>query len=92
MLVKAIQKFPSLKDLIPSLNQNKIYIYPNLNGIGLGLFIFFSLGKLITSALNKFFFLSIAVSMYLCSSELINNYSIIKISKVFSTNVLIKLG
>ena len=25
MLVKAIQKFPSLKDLIPSLNQNKIY-------------------------------------------------------------------
>ena len=34
MLVKAIQKFPSLKDLIPSLNQNKIYIYPNLNGIG----------------------------------------------------------
>ena len=41
MLVKAIQKFPSLKDLIPSLNKNKIYIYPNLNGIGLGLFIFF---------------------------------------------------
>ena len=72
MLVKAIQKFPSLKDLIPSLNQNKIYIYPNLNGIGLGLFIFFCFlisvfyqinsGLLVSIIIFFIFFISIFVS------------------------------
>ena len=72
MLVKAIQKFPSLKDLILSLNQNKIYIYPNLNGIVLGLFIFFCFlisvfyqinsGLLVSIIIFFIFFISIFVS------------------------------
>ena len=72
MLVKAIQKFPSLKDLIPSLNQNKIYIYPNVNGIVLGLFIFFCFlisvfyqinsGLLVSIIIFFIFFISIFVS------------------------------
>ena len=72
MLVKTLQNFPSLKDLISPLNQNKIYIYPNLNGIGLGLFIFFCFlisvfyqinsGLLVSIIIFFIFFISIFVS------------------------------
>ena len=72
MLVKTLQNFPSLKDLISPLNQNKIYIYPNLNGIGLGLFIFFCFlisvfyqinsGLLVSIIIFFIFFISIFIS------------------------------